>query len=132
MHKRNVDGNKMNQNKFLGIILSALLIVIILNYNYLTCSFIFSKKVCIYLKNKSGQSIVSGSLTAYKNDTIQFYQVRNNSATCLKYSSMGENEFTIFVKLADGTTLKYGPEYSEDSYGFDLTVTADKVYIESY
>lgn len=115
--------NKIN----LGIILSALILLIIVNYDYCRCFCLFTNKVCVYIKNESGQSINSGYLTAYQNDTINFYTIKTGNDICIKYISGGENAFTVSVNLSDNQSFQYGPEYSEDGYCFDLIVTSEKI-----
>ena len=41
----------------------------------------------------------------------------------------GENAFTVILYLSDGKPkIKYGPEFSEDGYGFDFFVLSSKKY----
>lgn len=110
----------------IGIDLSAITLLTILKYDYCRCFCFLTKNVCVYVINESGQKIPSGYLTAYQNDTIKFFNIKNGNDVCLKYRSGGENAFTLTVNLSDNKTLQYG-EYSEDGYCFDLVVTSEKI-----
>ncbi|MEI2695620.1 MAG: hypothetical protein V9E90_11165 [Saprospiraceae bacterium] len=110
----------------IGIVLSAITFLTILNYDYCRCFCFLTKNVCVYVKNESGQNIPSGYLTAYQNDTIKFYNIKNGNDVCLKYRGGGENAFNLTVKLSDNKTLQYG-EYSEDGYCFDIVVTSRRI-----
>ena len=66
----------MSRHNIVGIILTSLIIIIIINYNYISCVCITTNKVCVYLKNESGQFIKLGYLTAYETDTLKFYNLK--------------------------------------------------------
>lgn len=119
----------MNRYNIVGIILTTLIIIIIINYTYISCLCITTNKVCVYIKNESGQIIKSGYLTAYETDTLKFYNLKNESAICLKYYSPGENAFTLITNLSDNKSFQFGPEYSESGYCFDLKITGNTIQI---
>lgn len=119
----------MNRYNVVGIILTSLIIIIIINYTYISCLCVLTNKVCVYIKNESGQIIKSGYLTAYETDTLKFYNLQNESAICLKYYSPGENAFTLITYLSDNKSFQFGPEYSESGYCFDLKITTNSIQI---
>jgi hypothetical protein len=87
--------------------------------------------VCVTIKNKSGQQILSARVVSKGMLQAKSDVLENGDKICMSFKSPGENSLNLAAIVSNGDTLISNEVYSEGGYAFLGTVTSEGIKVEN-